>query len=75
MEPKERIGVLETWDRHLSGPMADEKEWDEKLTGGTATKLKEKYKLQFDRSKIIPDDDALCDRLYQAGFERQLKAG
>jgi methylamine--corrinoid protein Co-methyltransferase len=69
MEPKERIGVLETWDRHLSGPRVDEKEWDEKLTGETATKLKEKYKIKFDRSKIIPEDDALCDRLYQAGFE------
>ena len=66
---KTRIGVLETWERLRTGPREDEKTWDEKLTGSTATKLKEKYKLQFDRSKIIPTDDDLCDRLFHAGFE------
>ena len=75
MEPKERIGVLETWDRHLTGPRVDEKEWDEKITGATATKLKEKYKIKFDRSKIVPEDDALCDRLFQAGFDMLVEMG
>jgi methylamine--corrinoid protein Co-methyltransferase len=75
MGVKERIGVLETWDRHLSGPIVNEKEWDEKLTGGTARKLKEKYKLQFDRSKIVPTDNDLCDRLYQAGLEMLVEMG
>jgi len=69
MAVKQRIGVLETWDRMKTGPKVDEKEWDEKLTGQTATKLKEKYKLQFDRSKIVPTDNDLCDRLFQAGLE------
>ena len=72
---KERVGVLETWERLRTGPRADEKEWDEKLTGSTATKLKEKYKLQFDRSKIIPTDDDLCDRLFEAGKEMLLTMG
>jgi methylamine--corrinoid protein Co-methyltransferase len=75
MEPKERIGVLETWERHLTGPRMDEKEWDEKLTGSTATKLKDKYKIKFDRSKIIPTDNDLCDRLFQAGFEMLVEMG
>lgn len=75
MGVKERIGCLETWDRHLSGPRVDEKEWDEKLTGETAAKLKEKYKLQFDRSKIVPTDNDLCDRLYQAGLEMLVTMG
>ena len=69
MALKERIGVLETWDRMKTGEKVDEKLWDEKLTGQTATKLKEKYKLQFDRSKMIPTDNDLCDRLFQAGLE------
>ena len=75
MSVKERVGVLETWERHLTGPRVDEKEWDEKLTGETARKLKEKYKLQFDRSKIIPTDNDLCDRLYQAGLEMLVTMG
>ena len=51
---KEKVGVFETYDRARNGPRVDEKEWDRKITYQTANKLKEKYKLQFDRSKIIP---------------------
>jgi len=69
MALKQRIGVLETWDRMKTGEKVDEKLWDEKLTGQTATKLKEKYKLQFDRTKMVPTDNDLCDRLFQAGLE------
>lgn len=75
MGVKERIGVLESWDRMKTGPRVDEKEWDEKLTGTTATKLKEKYKLQFDRSKIVPTDNDLCDRLFRAGVEMLVTQG
>jgi len=61
--------VLETYERMRTGPRADEKEWDEKLTGKTATALKDKYKIAFDRTKMVPEDDDLCDRLFQAGLE------
>ena len=41
---KTRVGVLETWERLRTGPRFDEKEWDEKLTGKTATALKDKVR-------------------------------
>ena len=69
---KERIGVLETYDRARTGPRVDETEWDQKLTYQTAHKLKEKYKLQFDRTKIIPTDTDMIDHLFQAGLEMRL---
>jgi methylamine--corrinoid protein Co-methyltransferase len=72
---KERIGVFETYDRARTGPRVAEKEWDEKLTHQTAAKLKEKYKLQFDRSKIIPTDNDMLDRLFQAGLEMLVEMG
>jgi methylamine--corrinoid protein Co-methyltransferase len=72
---KTRVGVLETWERLRTGPRADEKEWDEKLTGKTASALKDKYKIAFDRTKMVPEDNDLCDRLFQAGMEMLLTMG
>ena len=72
---KEKVGVFETYDRARTGPKVDEKEWDRKITYQTTSKLKEKYKLKFDRSKIIPTDTDMIDRLYQAGFEMLVEMG
>jgi len=72
---KERIGVLETYDRARTGPKVDETEWDQKIIYQTAKKLKEKYKLQFDRAKIIPTDTDMLDRLFQAGLEMLVSLG
>jgi len=75
MAIKEKVGVLETNDRARSGPKVEEKEWDQKLTFQTAHKLKEKYKLKFDRCKIIPTDTDMIDRLFQAGLEMLVEMG
>lgn len=72
---KEKVGVFESYDRARTGPRIDEKQWDQKITFQTANKIKEKYKLKFDRSSIIPTDTDLIDRLFQAGFEMLLEMG
>ena len=72
---KEKVGVFETYDRARTGARVDEKEWDRKITFQTANKLKEKYNLKFDRSKIIPTDTDMIDRLYQAGLEMLVEMG
>ncbi len=72
---KERIGVFETYDRARTGPKFDEDEWDRRLTYQTAKALKEKYKLEYDRSKIIPTDTDMLDRLFQAGKEMLVEMG
>lgn len=72
---REKIGVFETYERMCTGPRVSEKEWDEVLTFKTAHAIKEKYKLQFDRSKIVPTDDDLIDRLYHAGLEMLVTQG
>jgi methylamine--corrinoid protein Co-methyltransferase len=72
---KEKVGVFETYDRARTGPRVDEKEWDRKITFQMASKLKEKYKLNFDRSKIIPTDTDIIDRLFQAGLEMLVEMG
>ena len=75
MSFKEKVGVFETYDRARTGPRVDEKEWDQKLTYQTTSRLKEKYKLKFDRSKIIPTDTDMIDRLFRAGLEMLVEMG
>jgi methylamine--corrinoid protein Co-methyltransferase len=72
---KEKVGVFETYDRARSGPKVDEGEWDQKLIYQKANKLKDKYKLNFDRTKIIPTDTDMIDRLFQAGIEMLVDTG
>jgi len=75
MGVKQKAGVFESYDRALTGPKIDEKEWDRKVIPETAKKLKEKYKLKFDLKRIIPTADDLLDRLYQAGLEMLTTCG
>jgi methylamine--corrinoid protein Co-methyltransferase len=75
MAVKERGGVFESYDRALIGPKVDEKDWDRKIIPETAKRLKEKYRLKFDQTKIIPTDDDLLERLYQAGLEMLVTCG
>ena len=72
---REKVGVFETYDRFRTGPKVSEEEWDQVLTFKAAHAIKEKYKLQFDRSKIVPTDNDLCDRLFQAGVEMLVTQG
>ena len=75
MAVKDRGDVFESYDRALTGPKISEQEWDRKIIPETARKLKEKYKLKFDKSKIIPTDTDTIDRLFQAGLEMLVTCG
>ena len=75
MAVREKGDVFESYERALSGPKIDEQEWDRKVIPQTAKKLKEKYGLKFDKSKINPTDDDVLDRLFQAGLEMLATCG
>ncbi len=75
MAVREKGDVFESYERALSGPKMDEQEWDRKVIPQTAKKLKEKYGLKFDKSKINPTDDDVLDRLFQAGLEMLTTCG
>jgi methylamine--corrinoid protein Co-methyltransferase len=69
MAVREKGDVFESYERAISGPKMDENEWDRKVIPQTARKLKEKYHLKFDKSVLIPTDEDMLDRLFQAGLE------
>jgi methylamine--corrinoid protein Co-methyltransferase len=72
---RDSCDVFESYERALAGPKIDEAEWDRKVIPETASKLKEKYKLKFDKSQIIPTDEDMIDRLFQAGLEMLATCG
>ena len=61
--------LMDIIDRSFSGELQDEKEFDlQTVAMGVRKKLK-KYKIKFDRSRIIQTDDEMNDRLWQAAIE------
>ena len=58
-----------------TGPVIDEKVWDQQLIGAKVKELIAKYDLTWDESIFVPSDDALADRLFAAGMELALESG
>lgn len=65
---------LEVIKRAESGEMMKETDYDRKL-GKKALALMKQYEIRFDPSSVIPTDDGLADRVYQAGLDLFLDLG
>ena len=69
--------MTDFWDvveRCSKGERMKESEYDALLWKNVSELIK-KYDLQFNQSVIIPDDDSLADRAYEAGVELFLRMG
>ena len=62
------ISFWDVIDRSDNGPLAKEKEYDMQL-GGTARQMVQKYDIRYDRDTVIPSDDDLADRVFQAAMD------
>ncbi len=67
--------LLEVLNKAETGPIIDEKEFEAKLITQTIRKLIKKYELKFDKSVLVPADDELADRIFQAGMEFAVEVG
>ncbi len=61
-------------DRSENGPFIKESAYDMALAHKT-TELVRKHAIRFDPQVVVPTDDDLADRLYQAGMELFLELG
>ncbi len=61
------LGFWEVMDRCDSGPLHKEKQFDMQLARA-ARKQAAAFDIRFDAETVIPDDDDLADRLYQAAL-------
>ena len=62
------VTVYDVYDRAKSGPKMEEKDWDFGVIPKTARALKKKYGIKMDKSVMIPEDEELIDKLFQAGI-------
>ena len=72
---KHRGRLLEVLRRAETGPIIDEKEFEQQLITSTVKRLIKKYGIEFDPQKLVPSDDDLADRLYQAGLDFAVEVG
>jgi len=69
--------MITIWDavgRSESGPYIKEEEFDWQV-GLTARKMVEKYGICYDPEQVVPADDDLADRVYQASLDLFLEWG
>jgi methylamine--corrinoid protein Co-methyltransferase len=69
--------MTDFWDvyqRSETGPFVKEADFDRQV-GAAAAQAVKKHGLRFDREQVIPSDDDLADRMYQAGLDLFLELG
>ncbi len=64
----------DVYERSETGPFVKETDFDRQV-GEAAAQAVRKYGLRYDRGEVIPSDDELADRVYQAGLELFLELG
>lgn len=72
---KKPIDVYEVYERANHGQEIPEQEWDYKIIPQTAKKLAEKYDIKIDKAVMVPEDEGLIDRLFEAGLEMLEECG
>ncbi len=72
---KNRGRLIEVLNRAETGPIIEEKEFEAKLITSTVKRLINKYDIKFDRTTIVPSDDNLAVRIFQAGLEFAVEVG
>jgi methylamine--corrinoid protein Co-methyltransferase len=68
------IGFWDVFERSQKGPFIKEEVFDRKV-GQVAREMVQKYGIKFDREQVIPADNDLADRVYQAGLDLFLELG
>jgi len=72
---KHRSRLLEVLHRAETGPMIEEAEFERNMVSPTIKKMVAKYGLKFDIENLVPSDDDLADRVFQAGLEFAAEVG
>ena len=56
-------------NRAFTGPLCREKDFDIKMVAGKLKEVVKKYDITYDPDSPVPSDDALADRVFEAGLE------
>ncbi len=66
---------LDILDRAKSGPVVSKADWDMEHVVMPVRRLVKKYQLDWDKKQVIPENDDLIYRLFQAGMELAAASG
>ena len=69
------ISFMEVIDRAMTGPLCLEREYDLKVFVPKLREIVNKHEIRFDPEVVVPSDDELADRLFQAGLEFYKEVG
>ena len=69
------LNFLEMEKRSYSGEMLDKESWDLDRVAIPAAEIIDKYELEWDRTTLLPNDDAMCRNYYAAGREMLAASG
>jgi methylamine--corrinoid protein Co-methyltransferase len=72
---RHRARLVEVLHRAESGPIMEESEFERRLVAPAIKRLIKDYDIRFERSTIVPNDDALADRVFQAGLDLAAEIG
>jgi methylamine--corrinoid protein Co-methyltransferase len=67
--------MLSVLDKAENGPVLEENDWDFNYINRSIKELIQKYDIRWEKDVMVPADDALADRLYEAGFELAMNVG
>jgi methylamine--corrinoid protein Co-methyltransferase len=68
--------LLSALEMAENGPVLEEKEWDHEVIGKNVREILEKYDITLGKDDpFVTADDALADRLFEAGMELAVKTG
>jgi methylamine--corrinoid protein Co-methyltransferase len=72
---RHRARLVEVLHRAESGPIIEEKEFERKLVAPTIKRLVGDYEIAFDDRTLVPSDDDLADRVFEAGLDFAVEVG
>jgi methylamine--corrinoid protein Co-methyltransferase len=70
-----RSRLVEVLYRAETGPIVEEADFERRLLVPALKGVLKKYSIKYDKSVIVPSDDDLADRLFQAGMELATEVG
>lgn len=72
---RHRSRLVEVLHRAETGPLIEEAQFERNMVTPTIKSMVEKYKLKFDKKTLVPSDDDLADRVFQAGLDFAAEVG
>lgn len=72
---RHRARLVEVLHRAENGPIIEEQAFERKLVAPTIKRLVEEYEIAFDGATLVPHDDDLADRVFQAGLDFAAEVG